>query len=458
MKIKLYVFILVLFIIFVIYNFVDYWFFSEDCLNNCPVITSSNLLFKDYIFYTIIWFIVFEFILTRVLDYLNTLNWSDELPEEVKWIYDEEKYKKSQQYEKTKHKFSMISSSFSFVVMILILIFGWFWFLDSYLRSYIENSLVLTLAFFWVIILLQTLVGLPFSYYSTFVIEEKFGFNKTTKKLFFLDLIKSIILSIVIWFSLLALLVYVYQKLWDNFWWIAWAILSGFSLFFMLFYSTLIVPLFNKQIPLQDNELKSKIEDFAKKVWFKLDNIFEMDASKRSSKWNAYFSWFWSKKRIVLFDTLIKDLSHEEIVAVLAHEIGHYKKKHTLQMLIFSIIQTWFMMYLLSLALKVDQIHFALWAVSPSFHIGLIAFTILFTPLSIILSLFWNIISRKNEYQADEFAWVNYDASFLQSGLTKLSQNNLSNLRPHKAYEFFYYSHPTVLKRLAFLEKFKKVW
>jgi STE24 endopeptidase len=220
----------------------------------------------------------------------------------------------------------------------------------------------------------------------------------------------------------------------------------------------LIVPLFNKQIPLQDNELKQKIEDFAKKVWFKLDNIFEMDASKRSSKWNAYFSWFWSKKRIVLFDTLIKDLSHEEIVAVLAHEIGHYKKKHTLQMFIFSIIQTWFMMYLLSLALKVDQIHYALGANIPSFHIGLIAFTILFTPVSIILSLFWNILSRKNEYEADEFAWVNYDASFLQSGLKKLSQNNLSNLRPHKAYEFFYYSHPTVLKRLTFLDKFKKVW
>jgi len=159
-----------------------------------------------------------------------------------------------------------------------------------------------------------------------------------------------------------------------------------------------------------------------------------------------------------LFDTLIKDLSHEEIVAVLAHEIGHYKKKHTLQMFIFSIIQTWFMMYLLSLALKVDQIHFALWASIPSFHIWLIAFTILFTPISIILSLFWNILSRKNEYQADEFAWINYDASFLQSGLKKLSQNNLSNLRPHKAYEFFYYSHPTVIKRLAFLEKFKKVW
>jgi len=205
-------------------------------------------------------------------------------------------------------------------------------------------------------------------------------------------------------------------------------------------------------------ELKKKIEEFAKKVYFKLDNIYEMDASKRSSKWNAYFSWFWSKKRIVLFDTLIKDLTHEELVAVLAHEIGHYKRKHTLQMLIFSILQTWFIMYLFWLALNTPEVSLSLWASEPSFHMWLIAFTILFTPISIVLWLFGNILSRRNEYQADEFAWINSSAWDLQNALKKLSQNNLSNLRPHKAYEFFYYSHPTVLKRLAFLEKFKKIW
>lgn len=409
------------------------------------------------VFLFIIGFIVFEFVLSRFLDYLNTLNWSDELPEEVKWIYDEEKYKKSQQYEKIKHKFSMFSTTFSFVVMILVLVFGWFWFLDNLLRNYVANDLVLALAFFWIIVFLQTIISIPFSYYSTFVIEEKFGFNKSTKKIFFLDLIKSIFLSYLIGWILLSLLVYVYSKLWDNFWWIAWIILSFFSIFFMLFYSTLIVPLFNKQTPLEEWSLKIKISEFASKVWFKLDNIFVIDWSKRSSKANAYFSWFGAKKRIVLYDTLIKDLTEEEIVAVLAHEIWHYKKKHTIEMLIFGIIQTWFMMYLFSLALKIDEVSFALDAV-PSFHIWLVAFSILFMPLSIILSLFWNILSRKNEYQADEFAWVNYEAVHLQNALKKLSQNNLSNLRPHKAYEFFYYSHPTVLKRLQFLEKFKKVW
>ncbi|MDD3302118.1 MAG: M48 family metallopeptidase [Candidatus Gracilibacteria bacterium] len=409
------------------------------------------------IFYIILGFVTFEFVLTKILAYLNTLNWSDELPEELKGIYDEEKYKKSQQYEKTKHKFSMITSSFSFIVTFLVLVFGLFGVLDSFLRTYTENPIILALSFFGTVIILQTIINLPFSYYSTFVIEEKFGFNKSTKKIFFLDLLKSLLLSFIIGFSLLALIVFVYQKLGDNFWWMAWIIMTLFSVFFMFFYSTLIVPLFNKQIPLQDQELKKKIEDFAQKVGFKLDNIYEMDASKRSTKGNAYFSGFGSKKRIVLFDTLIKDLTHEELVAVLAHEIGHYKKKHTIQMLVFGTLETGFMLFMLSLALKIPEISYALGTTLPSFHIGLVAFSILFTPISIILGLFGNILSRKNEYQADEFAGINYDPKFLQDGLKKLSEKNLSNLRPHKAYEFFYYSHPTVLKRLKFLEKFKKL-
>lgn len=423
-------------------------------INSCA--TWGNLSFSlNIFFYIIIWFVIFEFILTKFLSYLNTLNWSNKLPEEVKWIFDEEKYKKSQDYEKVKYRFSNITWTFSFILMLIVLIFWWFGFLDNFLRTYIQSPTILTITFFAVIVIIQTFINLPFSYYSTFVIEEKFWFNKTTKKLFFLDFIKTLVLSSIIWFLLLMALLFVYNKLWDNFWWIAWIIMTSFSLFFMLFYTSLIVPLFNKQIPLQDQELKQKIEIFANKVWFKLDNIYEMDASKRSSKWNAYFSWFWSKKRIVLFDTLLKDLTHDEIVAVLAHEIGHYMRKHTIKMLIFSILQIWFIIYVFSLTLKIDQVSLSLWSL-PSFHLSLIAFSILLTPLSIFLALIWNILSRKNEYEADEFAGINSDAALLQNALKKLSQNNLSNLRPHPFYEFFYYSHPTVLKRLAFLEKFKK--
>lgn len=220
----------------------------------------------------------------------------------------------------------------------------------------------------------------------------------------------------------------------------------------MMFYSSLIVPLFNKQTPLEDGELKTAINAFAQKVGFTLTDIYVIDGSKRSSKANAYFSGFGPKKRIVLFDTLIADLTTQELVAVLAHEIGHYKKKHTLQMLAMSIIQTGIILFILSLALKVPEVSYALGTPVQSFHLGVIAFAFLFTPLSIVFGMLGNILSRKNEYEADAYAKKHYSGEALQSALIKLSRNNLSNLRPHPAYEFFYYSHPTVLKRLSALK------
>jgi len=410
---------------------------------------------SETIFYIILVLFIWEFILSKTLDYLNTKNWSDKLPSELKWIYDEEKYKKSMDYEKTKYKFSSITWAISFTIMLLVLVFGWFWWLDNFVRNLTDNYILRGLYFFGIIAFIQTLISLPMNYYSTFVIEEKFGFNKMTKKLFFLDTIKSFLLTLVIGWGLLALIIWIYTLDKDNFWIYAWIVITIFSVFMMMFYSSLIVPLFNKQTPLEKWELRDAIENFAKKVWFKLDNIYVIDWSKRSSKANAYFSGFGPKKRIVLYDTLIKDLTVEELVAVLAHEIGHYKRKHTLQMLAFSIIQTWLMLFILGLALKIPEVSQALWASESSFWVGAIAFGILFTPISIILSLLWNILSRKNEYEADEFAGKNYDAEKLKSALIKLSRNNLSNLRPHPAYEFFYYSHPTVLKRLKALDNLK---
>jgi len=405
------------------------------------------------IFYIIISILIFEFVLTKSIDYLNTLNWSDKLPDEAKWIYNEEKYKKQQDYEKTNYKFDLINSIFSFSILFLFLVFWWFWWLDSIVRSWTDSYILRWLYFFGIISFFQTIISLPFSYYHTFVIEEKFGFNKMTKKLFFIDTIKSLILSFVIWWAILAFIIWLYTLDKNNFWIYAWIFMSIFSVFMMMFYSSLIVPLFNKQTPLEDWELKKAINDFAKKVWFEIDNIYVIDWSKRSSKANAYFSGFGPKKRIVLYDTLINDLTVEELVAVLAHEIGHYKKKHTMQMLIFSILQTWFMLFILGLALSIPEISQALWASEGSFWVWAIAFWILFTPISIFLWLFWNILSRKNEYEADKFAKDNYEAKYLVEALKKLSKNNLSNLNPHKIYEFFYYSHPTVLKRIKELEK-----
>ncbi len=409
----------------------------------------------ETIFYIIIVLVLFEFLLTKLLWYLNTLNWTNKLPKELKEIYDEKKYKKSMDYEKTKYKFGIFWSIFSFTIMLLILIFGGFGWLDIFVRGLTSSEIVMALYFFWIITLVQTAIGLPFSLYSVFVIEEKFGFNKMTKKLFFLDTIKSLLLSAIIWWVLLSLIVFIYTSVWNLFWVYAWWVATFMSVFFMMFYSSLIVPIFNKQTPLDKWDLRDGIEKFAKKVWFKLDNIFVIDGSKRSSKANAYFSGFWPKKRIVLYDTLIKDLSVDELVAVLAHEIGHYKRKHTLQMLAFSTVQTGFMLYVFWLALSFDEVSMALGATQWSFHVWAIAFGILFTPISIILGLFGNVLSRRNEYQADEFAAKHIDGELLVWALTKLSRNNLSNLRPHPAYEFFYYSHPTVLKRFSAI---RKVW
>jgi STE24 endopeptidase len=360
------------------------------------------------------------------------------------------------QYEKVKYNFWSISWLFSFILMFFVLIFGWFWFLDDFVRQFSDNNILLALYFFWILVLIQTIIWLPFSYYSTFVIEEKFWFNKMTKKLFFTDAIKSLLMSAIIGWLLLSIIVWIYTIAWEKFWLYTWWVVTVFSIFMMMFYSSLIVPLFNKQTPLEEWKLRDAIEKFSKKVWFKLDNIFVIDWSKRSSKANAYFSGFWPKKRIVLYDTLIKDLTIDELVWVLAHEIGHYKKKHTLQMLSFWTIQTWFMLYIFWLALNIEAVSISLWASEGSFWVWAVAFWILFTPISMILWIIWNVLSRKNEYQADSFAWENFKPEKLKNALIKLSRNNLSNLRPHKYYEFFHYSHPTVLKRLKALDEIKK--
>ena len=350
----------------------------------------------ETIFYIILWLFIFEFVLTNSIAYLNTLNWSDRLPKEAEGIYDKEKYSTSMKYERTKYSFSTLSWVFSFFILFFVLVFWGFWYLDWFVRQFSESDILLSLYFFGIIVFLQTLISLPFSYYSTFVIEEKFWFNKMTKKIFFTDFIKSLLLTALIWWLLLALIVWVYSISGNMFWIYTWIIITFFSVFMMMFYSSVIVPLFNKQTPLEKWKLRDEIEKFALKVGFKLDNIFVIDGSKRSSKANAYFSGFGHKKRIVLYDTLIKDLTITELVWVLAHEIGHYKRKHTLQMLAFSTVQTLFMLFIFSIALKYDQVSQALWAETGSFWVAAVAFGILFTPISIVLWLLWNVLSRRN--------------------------------------------------------------
>ena len=406
---------------------------------------------SQILFLIIVGLLVADFILERFLEYLNSTQWSDQLPDEVKDIYDQQEYQKQQAYDKVNFRFSMISSSFSFALMFLMVLFAGFALVNIWALSVSVNPILAALVFFGILMLASDLLTTPFSIYDTFVIEEKFGFNKTTPKTFVLDKLKGYLLGAIIGGGLLALIIYIYQLTTTNFWIYTWLVITGFSVFMVLFYSNLIVPLFNKQTPLPEGELKKAIEDFSDKVGFKLDNIYVIDGSKRSTKANAYFTGFGAKKRIVLYDTLINDMTTNELVAVLAHEIGHYKKHHVVWSLILGIIQTGVMLFIFSLFVGNPDLSAALGVEIPSFHIGLIAFGILYSPISMITGIIMNVFSRKNEYEADAFAAKYFDANELASALKKLSVKNLSNLQPHPVYVFFHYSHPTLLQRLQAL-------
>ncbi len=407
------------------------------------------------VFYLIVSIIVIEFLWDRFLLYLNTTKWSEEVPAELEGIYDKEKYAKQQRYSKVNHKFGWITGGFNLLLILAMFFVGGFAIVDQWVSTFTEHVIVKPLLFFAVIGLASTLINIPFSIYSTFVIEERFGFNKTTPKVFLGDLIKSMLLGAVIGGGVMALVIWFYVSTGEYFWLYAWGLVTVFMLFITMFYTSLLLPLFNKQTPLEDGDLKKAIQDFCKKVNFKLDNVYIMDGSKRSTKANAFFSGLGSKKRIVLYDTLVNDLENDEIVGVLAHEIGHYKKKHTLWGMISGIIQTGVMLYVFSIFVDSPVLSKALGVTEPSFHIGLIAFGILYSPISGITGLVSTLLSRKNEYEADAFAAENHNAESLITALKTISVNALSNLTPHQWYVFFHYSHPPLLQRINALRKVK---
>jgi STE24 endopeptidase len=405
------------------------------------------------LFYILIAIIIISFIIDKILDTLNVKHFNDKIPEKLADVFDEDEYKKSQAYKKINSKFSDLTSTFSIILTLVFFFVDGFKYVDNFARSFTDNPILVALIFFGVILFGSDVLTTPFSYYQTFGIEEKFGFNKATKKIFCLDKLKGWMMSIFLGGGILSLIIWFYQFAGETFWIYAWVLVAVFSLFINLFYAKLIVPLFNKQTPLEEGELKSAIEKYAQHVGFTLNNIFVIDGSKRSTKANAYFSGFGSQKRITLFDTLINDLETDEIVAVLAHEVGHYKRKHILFNLASSILLTGFTLYVLSLFINSSILSEALDVSIPSFHIGLIAFGILYSPISEITGLLMNYISRVFEYQADNYAKETFAAKPLISSLKKLSKNSLSNLTPHKAYVFMHYSHPTLLQRIKNLEK-----
>lgn len=400
------------------------------------------------LFIAIITILILEFGLERYLAVLNIRNSSKSLPKILQGIYDTEKYNRQQEYFRTNARFGMITSTFSFLTVLLMYLLQGFGWVDSLIIQLTDNKILQTLFFFGILMWVNNLLYIPFDWYQTFVVEEKFGFNKVTPKLFVTDRLKSWLLGALFGGGILTLILLIYNLTTDYFWLLAFSAVTFISLLTTMFYSELIVPLFNKQTPLPEGDLRDAIEQFAAKADFKLKNIYIIDGSKRSTKANAYFSGIGPKKRIVLYDTLITQMEKDEIVAVLAHEIGHFKHKHVLKNVLFTLPFNLLLFYLLGWILQDDLLAQVMGGEKASFHLNAIAFFTLYTPVSTVLDLAGNVLSRKYEYQADAYAAKYGYGEALISGLKKLSSQSLSNLLPHPLYVFFNYSHPTLYQRI----------
>ena len=400
------------------------------------------------VFIIILVILTVDFVSERILSALNVKSSKKPIPDLLSGIYDQDKYQKQQSYFRANTRFGLLTSTVSFLVIFLMIVFGGFGWLDGIVQRWTANPILVSLIFFGILFLANDIISTPFEIYDIFVIEERFGFNKTTPKTFILDKLKGYALTAVLGGGIIALVMWFYQLNPQYFWLIAWACVTSVSLFISLFYSELIVPLFNKQTPLEAGELRDAIEKFSKKAGFELKNIFVIDGSKRSTKANAYFTGFWKKKRIVLYDTLINDLDTAEIVAVLAHEAGHSKYKHTLRNILINLPYTLLVFFLLGLILRSDVLAQALGGKEASFHLNILAFGVLYSPVFMMLGLAMNVLSRKHEYQADGYVKENKMGEQLISALKKISSKSLSNLTPHPAYVFVNYSHPTLLQRV----------
>ena len=415
-------------------------------LNLC--VLSSEIILNIFIV-----LVIFNFLFTTVLEHLNDKNWKDEIPNDLKDFYDSKSYLKAKNYKIERGRLSSLSSLISFMFTLAMLYFLGFGLLSDFSVSFSESVIVQSSIFFFIIYLFNFILGIPFSYYSTFVIEEKYGFNKTDLKTFILDKIKGLLISCIIIIGLISLALFIIESFSSGFWLWLWLGLSLIMILLNMFYADLIVPIFNKLTPLENGDLRTKIEAYSKKVGYSLKNIFVIDGSKRSSKANAFFSGLGPRKTIALYDTLIEKHSDEELVSVLAHEVGHYKKKHVLLSMLITICQLGIMCYLFEMCISFDIIANSLGSSSMNFHIGIIAFSFLYSPIGLIIGILMNILSRKNEFEADEYAKLTYDGNALSLALKKLSVDSLSNLYPHPLYVFVHYSHPPLIKRLNALNK-----
>jgi len=411
------------------------------------------LFSEQLITFIILTTLIGSYLLDSVADFLNLGNIDPHLPKEFENFYDRKKYLASQNYLKTNTRFGFITSSFDLSILLIFWFSGGFQYVDAMVRSFSFGSVISGLFFTGILLGLKFLISLPFSLYSTFVIEASFGFNKTTPRLFFTDLIKSLVLASLFGGALLSIVLAFLEAGGPFAWIMCWAACAAFLLVVQYIVPTWIMPLFNKFSPLENGPLKEAILTYAKSIDFALSNIFVMDGSKRSSKSNAFFAGFGKNKRIVLFDTLIKEQTIEELVSILAHEMGHFKKKHIIKRLISGILQMGFIFYLISIFVTHEGLFHAFFMEKGSIYAGLIFFGMLYAPIDLFMSILLQISSRKDEYQADRFAAKTIkDSKPLIRALKKLSAHNLSNLTPHPFYVFLNYSHPPVLERINTLK------
>ena len=404
-------------------------------------------------FIIIIIALFFEFFIYNLCRFLDIKNISTSLPGEFINYYDEAKYKKSQKYLISNTKFNYITSSFDLLITLGIIFSGFFNIIDLWVRSFNYSSMISGVLFFGVLFLLQDIISTPLSIYKTFVIEEKFGFNKTSIKTYFLDKLKSYILLIIFGTIIFSIILFFFENYGSNAWIYAWLIISVFMVLIQPIFTLFIAPLFNKFSPIEEGSLKNKITDFAKQVNFPISRIDIMDGSKRSSKSNAYFSGLGKNKRIALFDTLIENHSEDELLSIIAHEIGHYKKKHNIKGIILGVLQVGLLFFLLSLFINNRMLFDVFSMENLSIYASLLFFTMLYSPIELIMSFITNTISRKHEFEADAFAKESIGSSkFLIEALKKLTVTNLGNLKPHPLTVKLNYSHPPVLERIQALK------
>jgi STE24 endopeptidase len=390
-----------------------------------------------------------DYILGIISNTMNLSAMSGELPEEFEGFYNSADYVKSQDYTRATTKFGLFTSTFDLCLILLFWFAGGFQYFDGIIRGWQLHPVLAGLAYIGILLFVKMLLGIPFSIYLTFVIEERFGFNKTTRGTFIADLLKGLALTVVLGGPFLAGMLAFFQYAGEYAWVYCWIVATAYTLIIQFIAPAWILPIFNKFSPLGDGELKERIMEYARKVKYSLAGVYVIDGSRRSSKSNAYFTGFGKNKRIALFDTLVEKHTVPELVAVLAHEIGHYKKKHILQGMIISILHTGAMFFLLSVFLSHEGLFRAFYMENSSIYAGFIFFGMLFTPIELVLSVFMSILSRHNEFQADRFSAETFgEPDAMIHALKKLSVHNLSNLRPHSFFVFLNYSHPPVLKRI----------